>query len=652
MASPIGALRVELSANAAKFEKDMGKAQRSVRTSTRRMSKNIKGFDTSVGGLMGKLKSLKGLIVAGAAASFVVMAKRAARSAEEIKNVADKVGIGIEALQEWRFAAAQVGVQQNVLDLALQRFGRRVGEAKQGGGELKDTLIQYGIALTTSDGKTRKLEDTLLDYADAVKKADSSQEQLRISFKGFDSEGAALVNTLRKGKKGIKEIFEQARASGSVIEKGQILRGADISKQLTAVGAAIRSQLTQALLAAAPAILAGTEAMALLVRGISDYIDSSSRIPIRFKSVKRLEADLVDLGEQLKEAEAAQEKYNNRVRGLGPVLSSQRGLIASIKFEQGRYNEALAVSRARESKAKGNIPAAAAQTAAIRNLTNALLLQIEVAGKSVVQAELMAALKTVGIKQDTKEGRELARLISLKHGLIETQNALNIAQGFANQLGNEQLDILREAKDRADQQIVATRLAAEESNKWTRATNQAVEQIGTAFEDAIVNGESLRNVFQGLLKDIEKIILRIAVSEPLQKLLTTGVNLLVGAAGQASFEAAGAGQQGATFGFGPGTAEGGFITGPSLVGERGPELFVPETPGTILPNSALRTLQAGGREGATVIQELNINAGVPEAVRREFITLLPIIRAQAVEAVLAASDSGGVMARKMGRRGR
>jgi cell fate (sporulation/competence/biofilm development) regulator YlbF (YheA/YmcA/DUF963 family) len=41
--------------------------------------------------------------------------------------------------------------------------------------------------------------------------------------------------------------------------------------------------------------------------------------------------------------------------------------------------------------------------------------------------------------------------------------------------------------------------------------------IGTAFEDAIIEGGNLRDVLDGLLKDIQRIALRIAVTKPLEE---------------------------------------------------------------------------------------------------------------------------------------
>ena len=44
----------------------------------------------------------------------------------------------------------------------------------------------------------------------------------------------------------------------------------------------------------------------------------------------------------------------------------------------------------------------------------------------------------------------------------------------------------------------------------------------------------------------------------------------------------------------PGFASGGSITGPSIVGENGPELFIPRSPGTVIPNGSWQQMMGGG----------------------------------------------------------
>jgi hypothetical protein len=87
------------------------------------------------------------LIGAATVGGLGALIDRSISAADAIGKTADKIGVGVEALQELRFAARASGVEQQTLDMALQRFTRRAAEAAQGTGEAKDALAQMAIAL-------------------------------------------------------------------------------------------------------------------------------------------------------------------------------------------------------------------------------------------------------------------------------------------------------------------------------------------------------------------------------------------------------------------------------------------------------------------------------------------------------------------------
>ena len=89
----------------------------------------------------------------------------------------------------------------------------------------------------------------------------------------------------------------------------------------------------------------------------------------------------------------------------------------------------------------------------------------------------------------------------------------------------------------------------------------------------------------------------------------------------------------------PGRARGGPVSGgrPYLVGERGPEIFVPNAGGRIMSNS--QSSAAGG--GVLINQNLNFSTGVQSTVRQEVIKMLPMISDMSKAAVLEASSRGG-----------
>jgi methyl-accepting chemotaxis protein len=97
-------------------------------------------------------------------------------------------------------------------------------------------------------------------------------------------------------------------------------------------------------------------------------------------------------------------------------------------------------------------------------------------------------------------------------------------------------------------------------------------------------------------------------------------------------------------GFLPGRAMGGPVTAgrPYMVGERGPELFVPGRTGGIVPNN-----QMGG-SAVTVNQTINLTTGVSQTVRAEVLNMLPQIADAAKGAVMDAKRRGGSYAAALG----
>lgn len=198
----IGALRVNLGMDSAQF-------QRGLKNVSSGMSRFARVARTTMLAV--------GAATTAAAAGLAVAVRSTISYADATAKTADRIGWQIEQLQRLRHAADLTGVSTNTLDMAMQRFSRRVGEAVQGSGELRSTLEQYGIAVTDAEGRTRDQVDILADLADVIANAESEQEQLRIAFKAFDSEGAALVNTLRGGSGALREMMNEADRLGIVI---------------------------------------------------------------------------------------------------------------------------------------------------------------------------------------------------------------------------------------------------------------------------------------------------------------------------------------------------------------------------------------------------------------------------------------------------
>lgn len=94
----------------------------------------------------------------------------------------------------------------------------------------------------------------------------------------------------------------------------------------------------------------------------------------------------------------------------------------------------------------------------------------------------------------------------------------------------------------------------------------------------------------------------------------------------------------------PARAMGGTVAvgQPYMVGENGPELFIPGKTGTVVPNGQL------GGSGAVVNQTINISTGVSQTVRAEIVNMLPRIMESTKAAIADSRRRGGGFAKMMG----
>ncbi|MEM9378413.1 MAG: hypothetical protein AAGB93_00590 [Planctomycetota bacterium] len=179
----------------------------------RAMGSSVLRVGRALAGIVTKL----GLIAGAAGAAAFALVKSFADAGDNVAKTALRLGIGIEKLQEWRFAAESAGVSAQTFDMAMQRVGRRVAEAVAGMGEARPALAALGVSATDASGRVRTLESLLPELADKLSAVESSSTRNALAMKLFDSEGVALVQMLKDGSAGLDEMGRQARETGRII---------------------------------------------------------------------------------------------------------------------------------------------------------------------------------------------------------------------------------------------------------------------------------------------------------------------------------------------------------------------------------------------------------------------------------------------------
>lgn len=192
--------------------------------------KSVKSGFSSLGNTVGGVAKIAGGAVtavvgaaAAAGAALGVLASQSFKSADAIGKFSDRIGISSEKLVGLRHAAEQTaGMTGSQLDVALQRMTRRVSQAAQGTGEAVKVLDELG--LSAQELKNKSPDQQFAAIADAMKDVDNQGDRVRLTFGLFDSEGVALVNTLKGGSEGLNAFNEEATKLGIALERGNIAK--------------------------------------------------------------------------------------------------------------------------------------------------------------------------------------------------------------------------------------------------------------------------------------------------------------------------------------------------------------------------------------------------------------------------------------------
>jgi len=493
------------------------------------------------------MKSALALAAGGLAIGYMI--KQSLTAIDTLGKTASKIGTTTEALSSLQFAGTQTGVTIETVNMAAQRFTRRLAEAAKGTGEAKGALKELNI--DAEELKKKSLDEQMLQLADAFGNVTASADKVRLAMKLFDSEGVALVNTLALGRQGLKDMFIEADQLGLVMS-GKAAKGVekanDSLSKLFGLFTGLRNQITANL---APAI----EAL-------------SNTIKDKFlKDIKAAGGSVEEFGLILAE---------NILQGLADILlalgSAARGFadFANGFIEMANY---------------------------VRDWMNLAPITTKMTygfSDSIDNAAGNVWRLKMGLRGLREEADDLADGEVLPTTMQKWGASIKSA-------GNA-LPSLVEGMDAVSK----------------NAAGSLTDALTSAISGAKSFGEAMKDMAKSVIDSLIKMMVQYWIVQPL-------FNAIGGALGMPTTAATG-------------KAIGGSVQNgqPYMVGERGPEMFVPNQSGSIVPNGSL-----GGGGGVTVNQTINVSTGVQQTVRAEIATLMPQIANAAKGAVADARQRGG-----------
>lgn len=509
---------------------------------------------SGLGSRLGALASPLGAISGGVAALGAAVAgvRAFVGAIDDLSDTAEGLGVGAVALAEFRSKAAEGGVEAVKLDQALGKLNNKIAAAAAGNEEAARGFRAMGIAFKDASGNARSTEVVLGEIADRMRTYANTAEKAALLSELFGEKvGRNLAAYLSQGSEGLRQF---TGLTEQTVKEANRLQG-EIDKLATSFG-----RLANTLGGYAAS---GINSLIDAISGAGMNADPAAR-------VERLQTRIVQL-----RAELARETRPQFVEAINRELSQVERTITALTKSMGTVKEQLFGGKA-YGEGGGQLAPKIPEPANVEKAAKAMKQLAEATddyARSIAR-ELARERERQGVQEiealaaaEERRADELDRLTELEGGLTRAQQERLRVIGelhAAERIGDAQLEKLT-----AD--VYGLKDATVEASDAARDLGLI---FTSAFEDAIAGGESLSNIFKALERDLLKLGTRKLVTEPF-------LNWFQGAIGK-DFNL------GSLFAslFGGARAWGGPVAAgmPYLVGERGPEVFVPRASGTVVPN--------------------------------------------------------------------
>lgn len=233
---------------------------------------------------------------------------------------------------------------------------------------------------------------------------------------------------------------------------------------------------------------------------------------------------------------------------------------------------------------------------------------------------------TEGAKAAKKQMTELKSIISANTPPVnELQEQYNLLSANLDKFSGEAAEKAKDALITLGEKLAETEPMYASFKSGVQAM---AASVSNAFADMLANGKlnmnSLKDIFRSFVKTMIAKAIELFVINRILSMIFPGAYTTTSAGA-----------------FIP-RASGGAMSArqPYLVGERGPELIVPNSASTVMNSNNTRSALGGGGD-TTIVQNINISTGVQQTVRSEIRSLMPEIANTAKAAVADTKRRGG-----------
>ena len=230
-------------------------AFRKVNGGLSKLDSKLKTTSGNLGLMNGGLGRMAGLMggVIGVAA-ITNFSKNLLQVGDRLQKVSLQLGISVEQLEIYQFAASQSGVNTEALNKSLQKFSINIGEAGTGAKTQVEAFEGLGISIHDTNGNLKDSPALFAEVATAISNLQSPTEKIRIATDLFGKSGVELVPLLNAGEQGIKNFEKTLRDAGGIIGGDAADAMAVFNDKIDILATGMRGKLAPVLVAILPAL--------------------------------------------------------------------------------------------------------------------------------------------------------------------------------------------------------------------------------------------------------------------------------------------------------------------------------------------------------------------------------------------------------------
>jgi lambda family phage tail tape measure protein len=610
---------------------------------------NTAEFQTGLAGAMRGLDKLKtGVLAAGAAVGaasvgIATYTKATIDYMDSFDDFSQKTGIAIESLSALTYAATVTGISQEALEGGLVRLTKGMSDAQQGTGEALKAFEALGI----SSSELGSADGALMQIAERFGNLEDGAEKTALAIAIFGRSGAQLIPFLNEGRAGIERLKKEAEELNVVVGTEASKASAQFNDNLTRIQAVGRGLFIQIAESWLPTLNNLTEGFINATKQSGSFFASLTATAERavfgkssnaVKEIERLQKEINDINKVYPEGSALsravwdkslaysksriailQTQVNEELNaafpkellGYTPPPKPPAPKITSAEKPNNKMANMLAEAQKLSSEYEREREHSL-QMLKIRTQMEGLTSnerRVQEAVNEVLDAT-SKKLQEIADKREAAAGRDASAEILAEYD----------AQAAAVQeLGDSYVELARKQEESS---IEAQRTFtygwnqafaqyAEDAENYATVGRDMFSAVTGAMSSAIDKFvESGKFSFKDFASSIIKDLIRIQLQAQATALFNAGLKLVMGSIGGSIGGSAGnplAGDITTMFAGMTGKANGGVINSPTLVGERGAEIFIPGRSGTVIPNNNLRDVMGGGgvTYNGTVIQNMN-----------------------------------------------